>query len=77
MLFVAVHASVVGTKRTSRSGLMMSVIQGQSGSGRTAVEMTRMTRSRHSDRGVPPRNTVWIIVPTNGDYLFAPILCLA
>jgi len=26
---------------------------------------------------VPPRNTVWMIVPTNGDYLFAPILCLA
>ena len=33
--------------------------------------------SRHSDRGVPPRNTVWMIVPTNGDYVFSPILCLA
>jgi hypothetical protein len=30
-----------------------------------------------ADRGVPPPNTVWMIVPTKGDYLFAPILCLA
>ena len=28
-----------------------------------------MTHSRPSDRGVPPLNTV----PTNGNYLFAPI----
>jgi hypothetical protein len=38
--------------------------------------VTAHTPSRHSDRGVPPLNTVRAIVPAIGDYLFAPIFCL-
>jgi hypothetical protein len=33
MTFAAVHESLIGTKRTNRAGLMMSVVQGKAGVG--------------------------------------------
>jgi len=42
-----------------------------------ASETRRLVGELFECAELAPLITVWMIVPTNGDYLFAPILCLA
>ena len=43
--------SGIGTNRTNRASLMMSVVRGKTGSGWQAAKLTRLTLNRHG--GVP------------------------